>query len=140
MDFGIVFYKGLLYVAGGSNAGTMLSSVETFDGSTWSSAPPISGLRSSVRLEVLGEYMYAIGGESLANGVEDTVRKFDGTSWSATPSLLQVRAPSLTSPFAAARADPVCASPRRSRDTITIQARSTASSTWWAAWLAPPAR
>lgn len=81
-----------LYVVGGyaSNPNRFLSSVERFNGTTWTAAPSLLGARMNFGIAVHRRSIYVAGG-SVAGTLSTSVERFNGTAWSNEPSLNTAR-------------------------------------------------
>ena len=96
-------YDGALYVLGGRvSDGTVapgssrpspmacLSSVERFDGSTWSQVPNMMSKRYGCSAVVSHGYLYVFGGHDGESALS-SVERFDGNRWSRVPNMAEKR-------------------------------------------------
>lgn len=91
---GICAFDGLLYVSGGYDGASCLSSFERYDTLTgvWSSCPSMSTRRRYCRLAVLDNCIYSLGGFDSTN-YQASVEKFDPRigRWQQVPSMTSRR-------------------------------------------------
>ena len=74
-----------------SRGGGVIGTVEMFDGTSWSSAPPMPTGREGHAVVAFDGKLYAIGGTP-GQGPITTVEVFDGSKWSSGPDMKHRRA------------------------------------------------
>lgn len=92
-SLGTCQFDGLLYVCGGYDGASCLSSVERYDPLTgvWSSCQAMSTRRRYCRVAVLDSCIYALGGFDSSN-YQSSVERFDPrVGWMAMPPMTSRR-------------------------------------------------
>ena len=81
-----------LYAVGGQNSGSSyLSSVESFNGASWTTVGSMRTARRSLGVAVYEGYLYAVGGYS-GSSYLSSVERYYGTSWTTVGSMGTARA------------------------------------------------
>jgi hypothetical protein len=96
---GVAVLNGFLYAVGGVTGGVhqalgaFLSSVEKYDGISWTSAPAMSRKRQYLGVGVLNGTLYAVGGwcPGTDDAYSSSVEKYDGISWTSAPAMATPR-------------------------------------------------
>ena len=89
----MVSTNGKLYVTGGLGNGRPLKSVECFDPTTrvWTTIAPMNEAREQLGLAVLGDKLYAIGGDGLSSSVECLDLSIPDGQWAPVASMTMPR-------------------------------------------------
>ncbi|MFZ2958649.1 MAG: kelch repeat-containing protein [Candidatus Ozemobacteraceae bacterium] len=88
---GAALLDGKIYVVGGAAGSTNLSTVEAFNGTSWSSVINMPTARRGVGVAVFQGKLYAVGGATGASTYTNKVEYFDGSTWVAAANLNTIR-------------------------------------------------